>query len=213
MRQVTATDLDQQNTAPGLLLFCGLLGILGSFAPTVTMLWASVVTDHKFLAETVSDLGRGPHRFIMDTGFYLNAASLIALAIGTTVLHPGFKRWSMIILTFTFLALTIVAIGIWDAFGQTSDAEGMSVHTRLTFALGPLYVIGPLLMWSVFRAHAPRMAWAFAISAALWIVFATAFKLAPDWIDGGLEKIAIAATLLWTIPYAWWMVNRARANL
>lgn len=213
MRQVTATDFDKADTAPGLLLFCAVLGLLGSVAPTITLVWASLVTDHKFLADTVSDLGRGPNRFIMDTGFYLNAASLIALAVGTTILHPGFKRWSTIILCFLFLALNIVAIGLWDDFGQTATGAGMSVHTQLTFGLAPLYLAGPVLTWSLFRDHAPRLAKLFLASAALWIFFAAAFKLAPDWIDGGLEKIAIAATLLWTLPFAWWMMNQARRHL
>lgn len=213
MRQVTTTQLDQADTAPGLLMVCAILGVLGSLAPTVTLIWASVVTDHQFLADTVSDLGRGPNRFIMDTGFYLNAASLIALAIGTTILHSGYSRWSWLIICFALLALNIVAIGLWDDFGKTADGEGMSVHTMLTFGLAPLYLAGPLLTRSLLRDHAPRLGQLCVASAVAWIGFATAFKLAPDWIDGGLEKVAIAATLLWTIPYAWWMLQQARRHL
>ena len=210
MADVTIDDFQRVNTSPGLLLFCGFLGIIGSLAPTVTLVWASLVTDHQFLADTISDLGRGDHRFIMDTGFYLNAGSLIALSIGTTILHPGTKRWSALILTFLALALVIVAIGLWDAFGRTAEGDGLSVHTALTFLLGPLFIAGPVLSWTFFREFAPKTGYLFLASAGLWIVFATAFKLAPDWIDGGLEKIAVACTLLWTIPYAWWMVRMAR---
>lgn len=204
------TFADNARTAPHLLMFCGILGVIGSLAPCAAMVWASLVTDHSFLADTVSDLGRGPNRFIMDTGFYINAASLIALAIGSTLLHPGSKRWTILVLCFTCLALLIVAIGLWDDFGQTAPDGGMSVHTKLTFGLGPLYLGGPLLAASILRDSEPGKAKLFVAAAILWILFAAAFKLAPDGIDGGLEKIAIAATLLWTVPFAWWMLALAR---
>ena len=194
---------------PLLLGFCGIFGLIGSLAPTATMAWAGMVAEHDFLADTLSDLGRGPHRRIMDTGFFINAASLIALALAATQLHGGQKRWSGAILAMVLLALNIVAIALWDAFGRTAPDAGMSVHTQLTFGLAPLYFFAPLLMASVLRDEATAMARLFVVSAGLWAVFAVAFKLAPDWIDGGLEKIAVAATLLWTIPLSVWVTKQA----
>ncbi|WP_411889337.1 DUF998 domain-containing protein [Yoonia sp. SDW83-1] len=205
----TEDALSAPRIEPLLLAFCGILGLIGSVAPTGALIWASLVAEHDFLADTVSDLGRGPHRWIMDSGFFINAASLLALSIGAAHIHAGTKRWTASILCFALLALVIVAIGLWDAFGRTAETDGMSVHTRLTFLLGPLYLIGPILMWYSFRDTAPSMARLFLVSAVLWAVFATAFKLAPDWIDGGLEKLAIAATLLWTVPFSNWMTRRA----
>lgn len=208
------TDSDSADPAfpriePMLLLLCGALGLVGSIAPTLAMVWAGMVAEHDFIADTVSDLGRGPHRWIMDTGFYLNAASLLGLAIGAAHAHPGARLWTGAILCLALLALDIVAIGLWDAFGRTADGDGMSVHTKLTFGLAPLYLLGPVLMWWVFREGRTGLARLFLISATLWIIFATAFKLAPDGIDGGLEKLAIAATLLWTLPLSHWMIRRA----
>ena len=70
----TTDDHDIAAERPELLLFCGAAGLIGNLAPLLTIAWASAVIDHDMIADTVSDLARGPHRLIMDCGFYLNAA-------------------------------------------------------------------------------------------------------------------------------------------
>jgi uncharacterized membrane-anchored protein len=81
------------------------------------------------------------------------------------------------------------------------------VHTWLTFGLAPLYLVGPIAMApGATRLH-PWMRPAFYASAALWIVFAVAFKLVPTSLDGIMEKIAVAATYGWTLPLAWVFVR------
>ncbi|MGR3435319.1 MAG: DUF998 domain-containing protein [Shimia sp.] len=192
-----------------MLLLCGALGLVGAIVPLVTMVWAAGVAEHDFVADTVSDLGRGPHHAIMDTGFYVNAAGMLALAIGAAHAHLGRMLWTLSVFALALLALNVVAIGLWDAFGRTSEGEGTSVHTWLTFGLGPLYLVGPLAMVPALRPIAPGTARLFVASAVGWIVLATAFKLSPDAIDGGVEKLAIAATLLWTVPLSWLLLRRA----
>ena len=203
-----AISENQTRPEPLLLYTCAILGIVGSLAPTVTLVWGGLISQHDFLADTISDLGRGQHGVIMDTGFFINAASLLGLALGAANLHGGRKLWTGAILCLSLLALNIVAIGLWDAFGRTAQGDGRSVHTWLTFGLGPLYLVGPLLMASVMRQGQPRLAIAFVVSAVLWVILATIFKLSPDDVDGLFEKLAVAATLIWTLPLSWWMLQQ-----
>lgn len=189
---------------PELLLICGIVGLIGNIAPVVAMLIASGIAEHDIVADTISDLGRGDHKWIMDLGFYMNSAAMLALAIAAAHLHLGRARWSFGIFSLTLLALLTVMIGLWDAFGRSNpEGAGMAVHTWLTFGLGPLYTAGPILMANGVKRVHRWTPYAFYASAVLWIVFATAFKLAPNSFDGILEKIAVTATLGWTLPLGW----------
>lgn len=189
---------------PELLLICGIVGLLGNLAPVVTMSIAWTIAEHDMIADSISDLGRGPHKWIMDTGFYMNSAAMLALAIAAAHLHLGRARWSFGIFALALLALLTTMIGLWDAFHTAEhNPPGMTVHTWLTFGLAPLYFAGPLLMADGAARLYSWMKPAFYASAALWIVFAVAFKLVPTSFDGLMEKIAVTATYGWTLPLAW----------
>ena len=194
---------------PELLIFCGIAGLVGAVVPTALNLVAGTIAQHDFIADTISDLGRGPHKWIMDTGFYISAASLLSLAIGTAHLHLGRLGWSLGIFTLSLAALVTVLLGLWDKFGGTGD---MSVHTQLSFLLAPLYLAGPILMARGVAEVSRPMSLSFYASAGLWIVFATAFKLGPDSVDGLLEKLAFLATLFWTVPLSWLLLQRDRGS-
>lgn len=191
---------------PELLVLCGAVGIVGNLGPIAAMVLALPVAEHDFMADTISDLARGPHAWLMDTGFYLGAAGMLALAIGAAHYHIGRWAWSAGLFCLALLALVITLLGVWDDI--TPEGAGMTVHTRLTFLLGPLYLAGPLLMAPAIARVDRGLAVAFAASAVLWIVFAAAFKLTGDGIDGLLEKIAVAATLVWTLPLAAVLLRR-----
>ena len=189
---------------PELLLVCGIVALLGNLAPIFAMGIAWTIAEHDMIADTISDLGRGPHKWIMDTGFYMNSAAMLALAIAAAHLHLGRARWSFGIFALALLALLTTMIGLWDAFHTAqNNPPGMTVHTWLTFGLAPLYLAGPILMADgATRAHG-WMKPLFYTSAVLWIVFAVAFKLVPNSVDGLMEKIAVTATYGWTLPMAW----------
>lgn len=199
---------------PELLIVCGAGALIGNLAPVAAMVTGWLFTDHDMIADTISDLGRGPHKIIMDTGFYMNAAALLALAIAAAHLHLGRTRWSLGIFALALLALLTVMIGLWDTFHTPgNNPPGLSVHTWLTFGLAPLYLAGPVLMApGAARLHV-WMKPVFYTSALLWIVFAVAFKLAPDAYDGLLEKVAVAATLGWTLPLGWLFLHDGRRAL
>lgn len=199
---------------PELLLFCGLVGFIGSLTPLVALLVAWPVAEHDFIADTVSDLARGPHKWIMDLGFYVNAAGLLGLAIGAAHVHLGRMAWSLGIFCLSFLALVVVLLGLWDEFHNVGDnASGMTVHTKLTFFLGPLYTAGPLLTARGAAGISRTYGWLFVTSATIWLIFAVAFLMAPTGYDGIVEKVAIAATMLWTLPLSHIFFTRGYAKL
>lgn len=208
-RQPAATHPVQER--PELLLVCAVIGIVGIFAPILLMGVANLFATHDLIADTISDLARGPHKWIMDLGFYLSAAGLLALSIAAAHAHIGRVGWSTGIFVLALIALVIVLLGLWDRLNTApSDPERMTTHTRLTFALGPLYLAGPLLMARGMARVSRRSAWAFVAAAGLWAVLIAAYQLAPDSYDGLLEKAAFAATTLWTAPLAWMFLRRAR---
>ncbi|SPJ23465.1 DUF998 domain-containing protein [Palleronia abyssalis] len=194
---------------PELLMFCGLMGLAGCIAPFVTIVWGTAVADHDFIADTISDLARGDHKRIMDVGFYLNASGLLAIAIAAAHAHLGKVGWTLGVFALSFLALVVVLLGLWDEFNDVGGpGTDMTVHTQLTFLLGPLYLIGPLVMAKGAGGISPTYGWLFVASAAIWALFAAAFKLSPDSIDGIVEKIAIGGSFLWTVPLSFLFIAR-----
>lgn len=208
---MTTTEQFPGRPRAELLLACGAIALLGNLAPLVAMGIAAPIAGHDMIGETISDLGRGPHKWIMDTGFYMNSAAMLALAMAAAHLHLGRTGWSLGIFSLALVALLTTMIGLWDAFHTVgNNPPGMTVHTWLTFGLAPLYLAGPLLMApGAARLH-PWTKPAFYASAALWIVFAALFKLVPTSIDGLLEKIAVTATYGWTLPLAWLFFRQGR---
>lgn len=199
---------------PELLLACGVMAFAGILLSLALMVAAAILVQHDFIADTISDLARGPRKWIMDLGFYLNAGALLALAIGTAHFHLGRMAWSLGLFCLAFAALIVVLPGLWDEFHTAAQqSQDMTVHTRLTFALGPLYFAGPLLMAAGASRVARRYGWMFSAAAALWLILATAFKLVPTGYDGILEKAAMTATLLWTVSLAWILTTRGYGRL
>jgi hypothetical protein len=150
----------------------------------------------------------------MDLGFYLHAGGLVALAIGTAHAHLGRMAWSVGLFCLAFTALVVVLLGLWDDLrAGPENVADMTVHTKLTFLLGPLYLAGPLLMAG--GASVVRRVYGILLvaSAAIWFVFAIAFKLVPTGVDGIIEKIAIGGTMLWTTPLAVLLLARGLETL
>lgn len=194
-----------------LLLVSGALGIIGGLAMTFgTLVMGLLSPDHDPVADTISDLARGDLHVVMDSIFYLNAAGLIALALGAAHAHLGKFWWSMGLIALTFTALVVVMLGLWDEFGETAEGEGLSVHTRLSMVLWPLFLVGPLAMAEGAGRVRSVYKWLFIGGALSWAVAAPAFFFSPDAIDGLVERVAGAFTLLWTVPLGWLLFHRGR---
>ncbi len=196
---------------PGLLIFCGLAGLIAMAAPLLTMIVASFIAEHDFVADTLSDLARGRHKWIMDIGFYINAGGLLALAVAAAHVHLGRIGWSIGVFCLALTALVVVLLGLWDKFdADATDPANWSIHTRLSILLGPLYLAGPLLMARGASAISRAYRRLFVAASLIWVVLAVLYWLAPNAWDGIVEKAALAATLLWTLSLSWLFYVRGR---
>lgn len=194
---------------PELLILCGALGLVGGIAMVVGVVILQTITpDHDPIKNTISDLSRGDLAIWMDMFWYANAAGLVALALGSAHLHLGRWAWSAGTIALALISMDVVMLTLWDEFGTTSDAEALSVHTRLAMVLFPLFLAGPLLMAGAIARVGQVYRWLFISSAGLWAVFALVYFYGPDPVDGLMERIAGACTLLWTLPLSWIFLKR-----
>lgn len=204
--------------APALLALCGVLGALGVAA----MLGCAVIAqlrmpEHRPIADTVSALARGSEGWIMDTGLYLHAAGLLALAIGAAHAHLGRTGWSFGLLILALLALATCMIGIFDFFHRRSvEMSDLSVHTYTTYVMYPLYVAGPAVMARGAGKVWPPLRPVLLGCAAASLVLGPVFYLAGDAWDGLAERLLMLPTLLWTAAVSGLLIHvaarwRARA--
>ncbi|MXQ07616.1 DUF998 domain-containing protein [Alphaproteobacteria bacterium GH1-50] len=199
---------------PELLTFCGAFGILGALVMTFGVLIVQTFAPgHDPIEDTISDLARGDTAWIMDAIFYLNAASLLGLAIAAAHLHLGKWDWSLGIFVLALLALDIVLLGVWDTFYSTEGVDKTSVHTRLATALYPLFLIGPLLMVRGISNAAGVLPRVFIAASILWGITALIYFFGPEAYYGITERIAGATTLIWVLPLSWVFLRRGLARL
>ena len=198
---------------PELLALCGGAGLFGGLAFVAAEAVARArMPAHDALADTISALGRGPGGWIMDTGFYCQAAGLVGLAIGAAHAHLGRWGWSFGVLALALLGLLTVLIGVWDFFHRGEvPVEDYSVHLWLSYALLPFYLLGPVAMAPGAARVRPLWRPVFFASAAGALVLGPAFVLAPDGWDGLVERLLALAGLVWTLGLAGILMGRAAA--
>ena len=185
---------------PDFLAAMGIIGIVGSLAFVVAVIWGGlVVPDHDFVADTISDLGAGEHEWIADIGIYSFSAALVACALGASHAHLGGDRWSWSVGWLAFLGLIVFLVGARNEYGDGDD-EGVVIHSYLVYALGAGFAAIP---WMMSRgAGIMGRGWRIALRwcAILWALAAPPFFFLPTGIDGiyerGLLVIAVAFTMI-----------------
>lgn len=198
---------------PELLILCGFLGLAGTLAMSLgVVIVQAIAPGHNPIEDTISDLARGDTAWIMDPIFYLNAAGMLALAIGAAHRHLGRWGWSLGIFSLAGVALVVTLLGIWDEF-NSGPSEDWSVHTRLSTLLFPLYLAGPLAMARGIGRISRTYFWLFVASGVLWPVAALLYFFGPAGYYGLTERIAGAMTLLWLLPLGWHLLAHGRRCL
>ena len=205
-----ASALAEAPERPGLLAFCGALGLAGAAGLIGFGLIAQLqVPSHDPVAETISDLGDGPGAVWMDLGFYVQGTGLAALGLGATHAHLGRWGWSLGAACLVLLGAVVALLGAFDEFHtRPVPTEAYTVHTRLTFALVPLYVLGMVGM----AAGAARVARAFGPlllgSAAVLALLGPLFYVVPTGYDGLVERLLLLPGLAWTLSLSWILLRR-----
>lgn len=194
---------------PELLILCGALGLIGPLAMTLGIVVVQTMSPgHDWVSDTISDLARDDTAWIMDPIFYLNAAAMLALAIGAAHLHVGRWDWSLGLFALAGIALVITLLGVWDEFYSAPGVDKVSVHTRLATLLFPLFTIGPLAMARGIGRVGARHRTLFLASGLLWPITALVYFYGPAEYYGLTERIAGATTLLWVLPLGLWFLRR-----
>jgi hypothetical protein len=196
---------------PLLLRFCAAVAMLGCVALLAGNIVGSlVVPGHDWVADTVSDLAAGRSESIQDIALYGYAAALLAAAIGAAHMHLDGRRWSLGVLSLALLGCLVTIIAARDEYGD-GDSDGMVVHIYLVYALGALFVAGPLLMRRG-MTQAGRWAGRCALFVGgFWIVGAPIFFLLPTAYDGAWERLLGLVSMIWLLALATLFLRRAGA--
>ncbi len=187
---------------PWLLIWFGLIGILGCAALAIgTVIAAMVVPGHDWAADTISDLAAGRHEIIMDVALYGFAAGLMATALAASHAHLGASGWSVGVASLAILAALVTVIAARNEYGD-NDNEGVVIHMYLVYAIGALFLLTCAVMQTGLRASGHSSASAALIGlGATWAVISAIFLMSATSVDGLIERIlgliacAIIATL------------------
>ncbi len=196
--------------APGLLMTCGVLGVLGSLALIAgNVIGSIVVPGHDWVADTVSDLAAGRFEIIQDVALYGFAVGILAIGMAAAHLHLGKRRWTIGVFALMALALIVTVIGARNEYGDR-DTGGLVIHIYLVYMLGVVFPLAPFTMaGGLERLHTGLRRLSF-VCAGLWCVGAPIFFLMPTGYDGAWERglgvitaVWITATALAFFRYGW----------
>lgn len=152
-----------------------------------TLAAQSMVPDHDWMAETISDLGAGRLEIIMDVALYGFAAGLFASALATSNVHMGGWGWSIGLMSLASAAALVVVVGARNEYGD-GDNEGVVIHTYLVYGLGLAFTLIPFCMAN---GAGRILSWArpaLIALGALWVIASPIFFFLPTDIDGLYER-------------------------
>ncbi|MCX7564970.1 DUF998 domain-containing protein [Sulfitobacter sp. F26169L] len=196
----------------GMILALAYYAIAGCAVFGISILIAdSIVPEHDWIADTISDLGAGKYEFVVDIGLYAYAASLISIALLCAHVHLGGTYWSVGTVGFALLGLIVFLVGARNEYGD-SDSEGVVIHIYLVYALGVLMTVLPLaLAGGAARAAAiyQKLLLGYAV---LWTVSAPFFFFMPDSVDGIYERYLGLISVATVITLAWMFISRERSR-
>lgn len=139
------------------------------------------------VAQTISELGAGPHHEVQDAGIALFAAGVFALGVAFILRSKdGWRSW-LVRAAFVILAIDICLIAFWNEYGD-GEPGGLVIHKYLVLLL---YLLAAVILWfgdAVTPARRSVLS-SFGRGAAIfWLVAAPVFYLLPDSIDGAYER-------------------------
>lgn len=206
----TETGEAKVQERPELIVLLGWYAIIGCVIFSGMILIADfVVPDHDWIADTISDLGAGRYKFIVDIGIYAFSASLISIALLAAHVHLGNWRWSFGIVGFTVLGLIVFLVGARNEYGD-NDNEGVVIHSYLVYALGLLMVVLPWSMSDGARRCGAIYGKVLVGLSVLWTISAPAFFILPTDVDGLFERYLGVIAMTAVITLAMLFLKRGR---
>ncbi len=168
-----------------------------------------VIDGYDPVAQTISELAAGPHKWVQDYGIVVFALGTLGLALAH-LLHggSGVAAWTVRV-ALVLLVLDVGLVAVWNQYGNGRPG-GLVIHTRLVWAL---YAIVPILMWSAASAPIGRDAapTRFGRKAAVaWVVLAPVYYVVPPGLDGAYERLLAIAMIGTVAGIAWRLQHDTR---
>ena len=146
-----------------------------------------LVRGYDPVAQTISELGAGPHHAIQDTGLTLFAVGILALGVALVRRRPAGARGWLVTLGVFALAAVVAVIALRNEYGD-GDTGGLVIHRYL---VGALYVLVAILLWfarAAFPGASPGMLRYARLAAAAWALLAPLFYVVPESVNGAYER-------------------------
>lgn len=188
-----------------MLAALGLVGWGASLACDVAM-WF-VVGGYDPLAQTISELGAGPHRWLQDLGLVLFALGILCVAAGLHLRGGVGTRARLLQGALVLLAVDVTLVGLWNEYGNGVPG-GLTIHRYLVWGL---YALVPSILWpdaSVVPVWGGRLTRFGRPAAVAWLVAAPIYKAVPPGLDGGYERL-LALVPGGNVAAAAWRLYRA----
>ncbi|RED11371.1 DUF998 domain-containing protein [Pontivivens insulae] len=176
---------DERPTLLRLLACLALAGCLSLIVGTVA--GQSVVPDHDWIADTISDLAAGPGEIVMDVALYGFAAGLFAAAMAASNAHLGGRRWSVGLISLALAGALVIIVGARNEYGD-NDSDGIVIHAYLVYGLGLAFTVIPYSMApGAGRVHRWAKPTLYALGT-IWLIAAPIFLVLPTDVDGAYER-------------------------
>ncbi len=146
-----------------------------------------LVEGYDPIAQTISELGAGPHAWLQDTGLTLFAVGVAALLVAFALAEAGSRNGWITRVALGALAVAITVIALRNAYGD-NIANQWEVHREMVILTG---LAVPAILWfapKTFSADG-RVAKASRIVAIVWLIAAPLFFFMPEDINGIYERV------------------------
>ena len=177
-----------------------ILGALAVVVANVVAVWLHPTTG--FFADTISNLAAGRYHWVLDAALVLFGLGMIAVAFALWSFRLDGWRWRLGAALIGLSGLGVIVIALWNEYGDGAPG-GVTIHLETVIALGLAFAIGSWLVAPGLSRI--RTFWA-GLSVWLglfWLLAGLAyFFLAPDGLDGLIERIAAMAMVLWAVAMA-----------
>ncbi|MCQ8184796.1 DUF998 domain-containing protein [Parvularcula maris] len=185
-----------------------LLGCAAALIADVVM-WF-LVEGYSPAAQTISELGAGPHQAVQDGGITAFSIGTALLGLGLTLRGRGGRTAMSVRAAVFLLAVVIAAIALYNEYGD-GDTDGLEIHRYL---LGALYLLVPFILFFGHRAAPIRHKSTKQVcryAAIGWLVLAPLFFVVPEGWNGAYER-ALALVLVGAVGISAWRLFRSPAE-
>ena len=189
------------------------LALLGAVAVVIANVVAARLNDDVgFFADTISDLAAGRYAWVLDTALILFAIGVAAIGVALWPQELDGWRWRTGSTLAILVAAAIVVIALYEEYGD-GDTGGTTIHLEVVVAMALAFTLSAWLIAPGLTRVGSGWATFSSLMGLLWLLLGLAFFfLAPDDLDGLVERLAAGALVIWAVGMAWLVSRERRAR-